>query len=79
MVTFEKKAENPAEDFFEEFGVKTPPRSTTDTTVFDSPDGRFESGRKIGKRTITCPRCGEIIEVAKYDMKTGQKTFEGEM
>jgi hypothetical protein len=82
MVSFKKKPDNPAQDFFEEFGVKTPPKSEIDTTVFDSPDGRFESARKIGKRKIDviCPECGKLItvEVAKYDMKTGQKTFAEE-
>jgi hypothetical protein len=83
MVSFEKKPVNTAYGFFEEFGIKTPPKTTNDTTVFDSPDGRFESARKIGKRKIevVCPECGKLIEVevAKYDMKTGQKTFVGEM
>ena len=54
-----------------------------DTKVFGSPDPRFESPRKIGKRTIqvVCPDCGHImiIEVEKYDMKVGQSTFLKEM
>jgi hypothetical protein len=53
------------------------------TKVFGSPDARFDSPRKIGKRKIqcTCPECGHMFEqeVATYDMKTGQKTFLKEM
>ena len=70
-----KTTSNPFSEFTEPDQV--------DTKVFGSPDPRFESPRKIGKRTIQviCPDCGRCIEieVATYDMKTGQKTFMKEM
>lgn len=70
-------------DIFSEFAECNEEMDTLSTTVFRSPDERFESPRKIGKRRIqvVCPECGHLFEteVANYDMKTGQKTFLNEM
>jgi hypothetical protein len=77
MPDFARKNETPSP--FSDF---TEPDQVT-TKVFDSPDPRFESPRKIGKRTIQvmCPDCGTSIEVevANYDMKCGQKSFAKEV
>lgn len=81
MPSFDEKptaTPNPFSDFGD-----TPPDDGISTKVFGSPDSRFESPRKIGKRKVqvVCPECGHMheIEIATYDMKTGQKTFLKEM
>ena len=77
MPSFDKKPKPPSP--FSDFAEP----NKVDTQVFTSLDDRFDSPRKIGKRTIQviCPDCGRAIEVevATYDMKTGQKTFLKEM
>jgi hypothetical protein len=75
--------EKPSDNtLFSDFGEDTD-KATPTTRVFGSPDARFDSPRKIGKRKvqIVCPECGHMheIEVANYDMKTGQTTFLKEM
>jgi hypothetical protein len=76
----EKKTTTP--DLFSDFG-ETPEDDGISTKVFGSPDARFDSPRKIGKRKVqaVCPECGHMfeVEVANYDMKCGQKTFLKEM
>jgi hypothetical protein len=80
MPSFDEKKTTP--DLFSDFTEPTPDDGIN-TKVFGSPDARFDSPRKIGKRKVqcTCPECGHMFEteVATYDMKTGQKTFLKEM